>query len=177
MKAQSAPSLFDRVGYIIFKRCPSLLPALFQLFNVCWDQATIPVEWKCAAIKLIQYSSSDNATNPLTPYIGKLLTTLLRNRWLRYMVVNNYLDSCLGFPADSAWLYITPSQAVINSSRGPFKPQISCSLGAYITLIGFSLCGPPQFLATVQALYTGLNTYWAHTMQCVGHAQLFYVDG
>ena len=27
MKAQSAPSPFDRVGYILFKKCPSLLPA------------------------------------------------------------------------------------------------------------------------------------------------------
>ena len=38
MKAQSAPSPFDRVGYIILKRCPSLIPALVQLYNICWTQ-------------------------------------------------------------------------------------------------------------------------------------------
>ena len=41
-KAQSSPSPFDRVGYIIFKKCPSLFPVLVQLFNICWSQSTIP---------------------------------------------------------------------------------------------------------------------------------------
>ena len=103
MKAQSAPSPFDRIGYVIFKRCPSLLPALVQLFNICWAQSTIPGEWKCAAIKLIpKGSASEDTTNPanfrpiaLTPCIGKLFTTLLRNRSLRYMISNKYLDPSL----------------------------------------------------------------------------------
>ena len=93
MRAQSAPSPFDRVGYVMFKVCPSLLPALVQLFNICWAQSTIPGEWKCAAIKLIpKGSASEDSTNPanfrpiaLTPCIGKLFTTLLRNHWLRYI--------------------------------------------------------------------------------------------
>ena len=80
MKAKSAPSPFDRVGYIIFKRCPSLLLALVKLFNTCWAQSTIPGEWKCAAIKLIpKNSASEDNTNPgnfrpiaLTPCVGKL---------------------------------------------------------------------------------------------------------
>ena len=100
MKAQSAPSPFDRVGYIIFKKCPSLLPALVKLFNICWAQSTIPGEWKCAAIKLIPKSSaSEDTTNPgnfrpiaLTPCVGMLFSSLLRNR---YMVTNKYLDSSL----------------------------------------------------------------------------------
>lgn len=58
VKTQSALSPFDRVGYIIFKRCPSLLPALVQLFNICWNQSTIPGKWKCAAIKLITKRSA-----------------------------------------------------------------------------------------------------------------------
>ena len=42
MKAWSAPSPFDRVGYVIFKKCPSLIPALVKLFNICWNQSIIP---------------------------------------------------------------------------------------------------------------------------------------
>ena len=103
MRAQSAPSPFDRVGYTIFKKCPSLLPALVKLFNTCWAQSSIPGEWKCAAIKLIpKSSSSEDTTIPgnfqpiaLTPCVCKLFSTLLRNRWLRYMVTNKYLDSSL----------------------------------------------------------------------------------
>ena len=103
MKVQSGPSPFDQVGYVIFKRCPSLLPPLVHLFNMSWDQSTIPGEWKYAAIKLIPKSSAaGDTTNPanfwpiaLTPCIGKLFTTLLRNRWLRCIVINNYLDSSL----------------------------------------------------------------------------------
>ena len=83
MKAQSAPSPFDRVGYIKFKKCPSLLPTLVKLFNICWAQSTIPGEWKCAAIKLIpKASASGDPTNPasfrpiaLTPCVGNLFTT------------------------------------------------------------------------------------------------------
>ena len=77
MKVQSVSSPFD--GYVIFKRCPSLIPALAHLFNSYWDQSAIPSEWKCAAIKLIPKSSaSDDNTNPanfrpiaLTPCVGK----------------------------------------------------------------------------------------------------------
>ena len=65
MKPQSAPSPFVRIGYAIFKKCPSLLPVLVQLFNICWSQSIIPSEWKCAAIKLIpKGSATEDATNP-----------------------------------------------------------------------------------------------------------------
>ena len=65
MKAQLAPSPFNRVGYIILKTCPSLIPALVQHYNICWTQSIIPDEWKCAAIKLIPKSSAaGDAANP-----------------------------------------------------------------------------------------------------------------
>ena len=45
-------------------------------------------------------SATENATNPgnyrpiaLTPCIGKIFTTLLRNRWLHYMTQNNYIST------------------------------------------------------------------------------------
>ena len=90
MKCGSAPSPFDRVGYVVFKRCPSQDPVLVHLFNVCWVQSIIPHEWKVVAIRLIaKASANQDASNPahfrpiaLTPCIGKLFTTFLRNRWL-----------------------------------------------------------------------------------------------
>ena len=87
MKSSSAPSPFDRVGYVVFKRCPSLVHVLVHLFNLCWAQSIIPHLWKVAAIRLIaKASANQHASNParfqpiaLTPCIGKLFTTLLRN--------------------------------------------------------------------------------------------------
>ena len=103
MKSRSAPSPFDRIGYAIFKKCPSLTPILVHLFNICWIESTIPYQWKTAAIKLIAKGpAAEDATTPgnfrpiaLTPCIGKIFTTLPRNRWLKYMLVNNYLDPSL----------------------------------------------------------------------------------
>ena len=176
-RAQSAPSPFDRVGYTIFKKCPSLLPALVKLFNICWAQSTIPGEWKCAAIKLIPKSSaSEDSSEPgnfrpiaLTPCIGKLFTTLLRNRWLRYMVTNKYLDSTL----QKAFMPTVPGctehhqklSSILAEAHSNHKSVAICWLdlanaygSVHHSLIDFSLRhyhAPPQFLSTVQALYTG----------------------
>ena len=179
MKAQSAPSPFDRVGYIIFKKCPSLLPALVKLFSICWAQSTIPGEWKCAAIKLIPKSSaSEDTTNPgnfrpiaLTPCVGKLFSSLLRNRWLRYMVTNKYLDSSL----QKAFMPTVPGctehhqklSSILAEAHSNHKSvavswlDLANAYGSvHHSLIDFSLRhyhAPPQFLSTVQALYTGLH--------------------
>ena len=181
MKTQSAPSPFNRIGHIIFKRCPSLLPALVQLFNICWAQSTIPVVWKCVAIKLTPKSSAtEDPANPanfrpiaLTPCIGKLFTTLLRNCWLRYMVANHYLDPSL--QKAFAFMRTVPGctennlklSSIMAEAHSDHKSVAVCWLvlaNAYGSinhaLINFSLChyhSPPQFLAAVQALYTGLN--------------------
>ena len=94
-KSGSAPSPFERVCYKIFKNCPALIPGLVHLFKICWTQSFIPWQWKTAVVKPIaKGSAAEDATNPgnfrptaLTPCIGKLLTTLPRNRWLKYMLV------------------------------------------------------------------------------------------
>ena len=179
MKARSTPSPFDRVGYVIFKNCPSLIPALVQLFNICWNQSIIPGEWKCAAIKLIPKSSAiEDTTNPanfrpiaLTPCIGKLFTTLLRNCWLRYMVANKYLNPSL----QKAFMTTVPGctehhlklSSILSEAHSNHKAVTVCWLdlanaygSVHHSLIDFSLRhyhAPPQFLAIVQALYTGLN--------------------
>ena len=176
MKPQSAPSPFDRIGYAIPKKCPSLL---VQLFNICWSQSIIPSEWKCAAIKLIpKGSATEDATNPanfrpiaLTPCISKLFTTLLRNRWLRYMVSNKYLDPSL----QKAFMPTVPGctehhlklSSILSEAHSNHKSLAVCWLdlanaygSVHHSLISFSLHhyhAPPQFLGIMQALYSGLN--------------------
>ena len=99
-KSSSAASPFDQVSYLIFKRCPALQTALLDLFNTCWSQSVIPTQWKMAAIKLIvKPSAMDKPTSPfsfrptaLTSCIGKLFSTILKNRWIDYMIDNRFLD-------------------------------------------------------------------------------------
>ena len=65
MKATSAPSPFDRIGYVVFKKCPALIPALVDIFNLCWSHSAVPHQWKTAAIKLIAKGSAvEDASNP-----------------------------------------------------------------------------------------------------------------
>ena len=123
MKSSSAPSPFDKVGYVEFKRCPSLVPVLVHLFKLCWAQSIIPQEWKVEPIRLIATASViQDASNPahfrpiaLTPCFGKLFTTLLTNRWLSFMLSNRYLDSTSpeSFYAHSVWVYRASIQIVL----------------------------------------------------------------
>ena len=103
MRSRSALSLFDMAGYEVFKKCLSLISILVHLFNLCWSQSIIPREWKVAAIRLIcKGSARQNPYDPgnllliaLTPCFGKLFTSLLRNRWLQFMLFKRYLDLSL----------------------------------------------------------------------------------
>ena len=97
----SSPSPIGRVSYKIFKKCPALLPALLDLYNACWESQTIPLAWKQGVIRLIpKQTASDNPAEPgnfrpiaLTSCVGKVFTSILKDRWLHYMVANGYLDT------------------------------------------------------------------------------------
>ena len=97
-KVRSSPSPLDQVPYLVFKRCPSLGPALLDLFNTCWRLRTVPPPWKKGLIPKADASNSPHLPSnfhpiALTSCIGKLFTTLLKDRWLQFMVGNNYLDT------------------------------------------------------------------------------------
>ena len=99
-RSSSAPSPFDRIPYTIFKKCPSLRPALLDLFNRVIMEGNVPSSWKMAAVKLIPKSSAkEDPSSPgnfrpiaLTPAVSKLLSGILKDRWLRHMRANNYLN-------------------------------------------------------------------------------------
>ena len=125
---------------MIFKRCPSLRMALVDLFNYCWAQPEIPSQWKFAVIKLIGKSSAaDDPTSPsnfrpiaLTSCVGKLFTTILRNRWLSYMTTNGYLDKSV----QKAFMKATPGciehqsklAAILAEARKAHKSLAVCWL-------------------------------------------------
>ena len=99
-RSSSAPSPLDRISYTILKRCPSLHPALLDLFNRVIMEGSVPSAWKVAVVKLIPKSSAkEDPSSPgnvrpiaLTPVISKLLSGILKERWFRYMRDNNYLN-------------------------------------------------------------------------------------
>ena len=98
---KSSPSPLDQISYKIIHKCPSLWPALLHLFNDCWEQHRVPQSWKQGVIHLIPKSAAEGASHipsnfrpiALNSCVGKLFTTILKNRWLRFMVSNNFLDT------------------------------------------------------------------------------------
>ena len=178
-KYSSSPSPFDRISYAILKRCPSLRPALLDLYNRVIMEGSVPSAWKEAAVKLLPKSSAkENPSSPgnfrpiaLTPAISKLLLGILKDRWLRHMHLNGYLDSEL----QKAFLPTVPGvaehqaklAAVINSARRNKKALAVCWLdianaygSVHHSLIQFSLAhyhAPPEFCRLLQSWYTGLS--------------------
>ena len=102
-RGRSSPSPLDQVPYLVFKHCPSLTTALVDLFNSCWQEGVVPRGWKQGVIRLIPKASAkeapDTPTNfrpiALTSCVGKLFTTVLKNRWLTFMTLNGYLDTSI----------------------------------------------------------------------------------
>ena len=89
-RSSSTPSPIDRISYTVFKKCPSLRPALQDLFNrVIMEGSSCRV----AAVKLIPKSSAkEDPSFPgnfqpiaLTSAVSKLLSGILKDRWLRHM--------------------------------------------------------------------------------------------
>ena len=161
-KSSSSPSPFDQIPYQIFKRCPSLNQALVDLFNCCWTTSSVPAAWKTAAIKLIGKSSaSEDPTVPsnfkpiaLTSCIGKLFTTVLKNRWLEYMLDNDYLDR------DPQAIPSTLS----SHSLGRPSPSLAMALSSSLIFPSRSLTTPLQPDLTSSRLSTACSKQWTSVL-------------
>ena len=100
-RSDSTPSPLDQVPYTVLKRCPSLMPTLLHLYNTCWSNQVAPQAWKVGTIQLFGKSKAEeDPSQPshfrpiaLTPCIGKVFSSLLKQRWLSYMQGNGYLDT------------------------------------------------------------------------------------
>lgn len=122
----SAPSPLDGISYLVLKKCPSLLLALVDLYNCCWLSCTVPSLWKTGVVRLIPKSSA--ATNPtapssfrpiaLTPCIGKIYTSILKDRWCDFLLRNGFLDTSIQKAfLPGVWNKRTPIQVVVFDGR------------------------------------------------------------
>ena len=153
--------------------------ALHDLFNCCWSQSAVPSQWKIAAVNLIakQAAAQDpkSPTNfrPIasTSCVRKLFTTILRNKWLSFMLSNGYLDRSV----QKAFMPKTPGcvehhlklAEILKDARQKHKSLAMCWLdlaNAYgsvqhslITLALQHYHAPPQFLELVRSFYTNLS--------------------
>ena len=178
-RASSAPSPLDQIPYQVFKKCPSLVPALLDLFNTVLSEGSIPSNWKMAVFKLIGKNAAlEDPHSPdnfrpiaLTPAISKLLSGILKDRWLSHMLDNGYLDPAV----QKAFLPTIPGvaehhsklAAIINGARQSKRSlaiawlDITNAYGSVNhALIQFALDryhAPPEFCKLLQSWYTGLT--------------------
>ena len=178
-RLNSSPSPFDQVSHRILKRCPSLATALLDIFQCCWSAGVVPRCWKAACIRLIgKPTSTENPDQPsnfrpiaLTACIGKVFTAILKNRWLKYMLANGYLDRSI----QKAFMNKTSGciehhaklAAILRDARSKHKSLAVCWLdlanaygSVHHSLIDFSLAryyAPPTFSGLVRSLYQGLS--------------------
>lgn len=179
IKCSSSPSPLDQIPYHIFKRCPSLDPALVDLFNCCWTTAMIPSAWRTAAIKLIsKNAATEDPTTlsnfrpiALTPCTGKLFTTILKNRWLENMLDNGYLNRSIqkafmtatpGCTEQHTKLATIPSEARRNnkSLAVSWLDLANAHGSVHHTLIQFAMKhyrAPPRFCLILESLYSDLS--------------------
>ncbi len=178
-KSKSSPSPIDRIPYQIFKHCPTLVTALADLYNTSWSVAAIPEAWKQGVIRLIPKSSAaaspDDPGNfrpiALTSCIGKVYTTVLKNRWLSYMITNGYMDTCVqkafinGIPGCTEHQHTLAS--IIQEARKKHRSLSVCWLdlanaygSVHHQLIHYALKhyhAPTKLTNTVTSLYSGLS--------------------
>lgn len=178
-KSNSAPCPLDGIPYIVFKKCPALVTALHDLFNTCWMQSMVPAQWKTASVKLIgKQTAEQDPTLPtnfrpiaLTSCVGKLFTTIFRNRWLSFMLANKYLDRSV----QKAFMPKIPGciehhlklGTILKDAKQKHRALAVCWLdlmnaygSVHHSLISFALQhyhAPPQFLGIVRSFYSNLS--------------------
>ena len=179
LKSSSAPSPTDQISYEVIKRCPSLFPALLHMFNRCWMTQSTPTPWKVGIIRLQgKMKAQDDPTNPsnfrpiaLTSCISKVFTSLVKRRWLSYMLDNNYLNTATqkafidGVPGCSE--HHLKLLSILREAQRRHKSLSVCWLdlanafgSVHHDLITFSLAhyhAPPEMISLVSNLYDGLT--------------------
>ena len=178
-RSGSSPSPKYQVPYRVLKRCPAIITPLLHIFNLCWSTGKIPQQWKQAVIRLIPKPTAKN--NPqdlscfrliaLTSCIGKLYTSILEHRLMRFMNSNKYIDS----ETQKAFIGGVPGctehqyklwQAILDARRNQRNITV-CWLdlanafgSIHQNLITYALWHyhlPGHFIRTIQSLYSGLT--------------------
>ena len=140
--------------------------------------SAVPSQWKLGAMRLFSKAAAMNDPSlpshfrpiALTSCVGKLFTTILRNRWLSFMITNGYFNKSI----EKAFMPTTPGctehhmklATILQDARAKHKSLAVCWLdlanaygSVHHSLISFTLRyynAPPQFSKIVQMFYTGL---------------------
>ena len=179
LKSSSAPSPADQVPYLVFKKCPSLLPALLHMFNCCWATQSVPAAWKVGIVHLLgKAKAADDSSNPshfrpiaLTSCVSKVFTSLVKKRWLSHMVNNHFLNTATqkafinGVPGCSE--HHLKLLSILQEARRRRKSLCICWLdlanafgSVHHDLITFVLAhyhAPPELIQLVTNIYDGLT--------------------
>ena len=177
-RSNSSPSPLDQVPYSVLKHCPSLMPALLHLYNTCWSNQVAPQAWKVGTIQLLGKSKAEQNPNQpshfrpiaLTSCLGKVFSSLLKQRWLSYMLSNHYLDTSTQKAFVDGISGCTEHHlkllSIIDEARRKHKSltvawlDLANAFGSvHHGLIRFSLAhyhAPPAFIRMVSELYSGL---------------------
>ena len=98
-KTKSAPGM-NAIPYVVYKKCPAILPFLLLIFGRVWSEGTVPVSWQRGVIILIPKGTTKDCSQPsefrpiaLLNAEGRLFFTLMEWRLSDYMIANNYLNS------------------------------------------------------------------------------------
>ena len=76
---------FNRIKYIIYKRCPGLVKILHQIFVRVWTKKNIPISWRFARIKLLAKSADTSHPSLMRPISvlnveGRIFFTIYQRR-------------------------------------------------------------------------------------------------
>ena len=178
LKSSSAFSPADQIPHVVFKRCPSLLPSLLYFFNCCWTTQSVPATWKIGIIYLLGKKAADDSSNPsnfrpivLTSCVSKVFTSLVKDRWLSYVVNNKFLNTA----TQKAFINGVPGctehhlklLSILQEARRRHKSLCVCWLdlanafgSVHNDLITFSLAhyhAPPKLVHLVSNIYDGLT--------------------
>ena len=178
-RPSSSPCPVDQISYSVLKHCASLMPALLRLYNLCWTTKCVPSQWKVGVIQLLgkpaaqQDPSSPSNFRPiaLTSCLGKVYTSILKQRWQHFMVSNGYLNTTIqkafvdGIPGCSE--HHLKLLAMLEEARTKHKSIAICWLdianaygSVHHNLIRFALehyHAPAHFTDIISNLYTGLT--------------------
>ena len=177
-KPASCPSPLDQIPYLVLKKCPSLMSALLHLFNTCWAVKEVPAAWKVGVLRLLGKKKAEEDPKlpknfrpiALTSCIGKLFTSLLKQRWMNYMRDNCYLNTTVqkafmdGVPGCTE--HHLKLLSMLGEARKKHKSLCVCWLdftnafgSVHHNLIQYSLShyhAPPEMLEMISSLYRDL---------------------
>ena len=167
-RSWSSPSPKDQIPYWALKGCPAVITPLLHIFNLWWSTGKIPQQWKQAVIWLVlKPAAKDNPQDlssfrpiALTSCIGKLYTSILKQRLMSFMNSNKYIDS----ETHKAFLEGVPGctehqfklwQATLDARRNQRNNAFGSVHQNLITYALWHYHLPGHFIRSIQSLYSG----------------------